>query len=714
MKNALVLMFFAAACLCGQTSVKTDATAAANQKNLTAAATAGTPIPATINVKDNVNIEAVMLPEEVAHRVFGKEVSEKYAVIEVNISNRSNQAGLIVQSLFIDLHDWGLAGPMGPEGGNSSNSRNYQSNASPLDVSSVEYRIVRGEMLDHQPWTTRNAALRVIEVMGSLGTAFAFPFTRDVVTGIGAWNGAVVPGFEALFPDSMQAQMDRVSDYGFRDNKVIPQQAADILVAFFPIKRFLTSDLRKTFLKNPALFFNPVLMALDPKSRRDLYPTLRLALAVGAKQPKDEEIDAKFAALLGEYAKIQGVVATDTVQYQQDQAKVDRDNAAITQDKAAIEQDKSDPKPAQAVIDQHNLALPTHQAALAADGPKVDTDQDKLRGDWLPLGQDPLYNLLSTISLNNVHVVVSGIMTVDVDSIPPIVNSITCTGDSQPASIWGSAGKRDCAIHGSFLSNGTPVIAEATVLGITAGAVTAGSTDALLNIELTLTKAVPAKSPLTFQVTKKNKQGATVESAKFPYAVPDYIAPGPSITSVAVKDTTVTVTGANFNDTATVTAHAAVPVAVEKIAKPTITATQIQFDDKGFAAACWQVQVKVGSAENAASTDKPPKDQFASAATPKIDTNTLTGSTLKVTGADLLDLSACGGAPLTFQVLSDAAGAKPEAIAKPELTDGKTATLTTPTLAAGAKWKEVDALVSGKPVACAEIGGKSMTCPAPK
>jgi hypothetical protein len=711
MKTARSLLLVAVASLHGQTSPKDAATAAAAQKSLTDAASKGTPIPATINVSEKVSIEAVMLPWEIARHVFGRVVSKNYTVIAVNISNRSNDAGLIVHSLFIDLHDWGLAGPMSAAltiGGMSRPAQPYEKEGTPLEVSSVEYRIVRGEMLDKQPWTARNTGLRIIQAMGSIGATFAFPFSSDIVKGIGAWNSAVIPGFEALFPDSTQAQMDRVSDYGFRDNKVIPQQSSDILIAFFPIHRFLTPKMKEVFLENPAVFFNPILMAIDPKTRQQLLPFLAAALVPKKDSAQAADIiDTLCKELLKKFSDVQAAVAALTVQYKEDLALVEKAQAALTQAQAVVHQDGD--SAASALVAEHSRAVEDAQQKLDNLNQQAGKDKSSLERAWLPLTSLPLYNLLGSLSLNNVHVVVRGIMATDINNVPAALTSITCTNDSQPAAIWGAPGDRACVIHGSFLTDGTPVIAEAATLGITVGAVTTGSTDAALNIKLTLTRPVPAGTVLTFQITKKNKQGNTVESMKLPYTVPEY---GPSITSVAAKDTTVTVTGTNFSDTTAsplaVTAHAVVTgrvVADQKIAKPTLTgATGIEFDDKGFASACWQVQVKVGAAAAPASTTKPPKDQFAIAPTPKIDTATLEGVELTLAGSEWYDLTACGGAPLTFEVLSDAEGAKAQAIAKATFSaDGAKVTFDMPTLASGAKWKEVHALLGGKQVATAQI-----------
>jgi hypothetical protein len=79
-----------------------DAKAQQQRKILTDSITSGTPPPVTINVADNANVEAVMLQRAITKRVFGKDVANNHAVTEVNISNRSNDAALILQSLFVD------------------------------------------------------------------------------------------------------------------------------------------------------------------------------------------------------------------------------------------------------------------------------------------------------------------------------------------------------------------------------------------------------------------------------------------------------------------------------------------------------------------------------------------------------------------------------------------------------------------------------------
>ena len=47
-----------------------------------------------------------------------------------------------------------------------------------------------------------------------------------------------------------------------------------------------------------------------------------------------------------------------------------------------------------------------------------------------------------------------------------MITSIACQKNNDTSAlIWAQAGDLTCAAHGSFLSNGTPVIAEAATLG---------------------------------------------------------------------------------------------------------------------------------------------------------------------------------------------------------------------------------------------------------
>src|ERR1022692_2853161 len=90
-----------------KTATPEKADAAATVKNV---ASQGFQLTASTNVSDQVSVEAVMLPASVSKKIFGKEVGNNYAVVELIITNRSTDAALLVHSIFIDDSQWLLSG----------------------------------------------------------------------------------------------------------------------------------------------------------------------------------------------------------------------------------------------------------------------------------------------------------------------------------------------------------------------------------------------------------------------------------------------------------------------------------------------------------------------------------------------------------------------------------------------------------------------------
>lgn len=161
-------------------------------------------------------------------------------------------------------------------------------------VASVEARLVRGDLLDAQTWTTRNWFLRAATLVGTAASGFQFLTTSaDALAGISSYGNQIVPGLGLLWPDNTQLQLDRISDFGFRDNRVVPKGSSETVVGFFPLSRFLTKQLRDIYLKNPAAFFVPMEMLLDKKSRNMLSEPLRNAKIVkGSKEEAGNEISS--------------------------------------------------------------------------------------------------------------------------------------------------------------------------------------------------------------------------------------------------------------------------------------------------------------------------------------------------------------------------------------------------------------------------------------
>jgi len=385
-----------------------------------------------LNVQDNVSIEAVLLPARVCQEVFGKEISRNYAAVEVTVSNRNHDAAMIVHSIFIDYSDWALSGITNSDGNSHANVlQPWQTGAAKSQISSVEYRVARGQLLDRQPWTARNIFIRSLVAAGSIATAYTFVTTdMDIVRGAAAFAGTGVPAAQTFWPDGTIGQMNRISDVGFQVNKVIPKDSSDIVVAFFPIDRFLTPGLKNLFLKSPALFFAPGAMAIDPEARKALEPI--------AKQ------------LVGN-----------------------------TDAKAELE---------------------------------------KLPKDYLAGKTDtPLVQFLNRLSLNNVRVVVGGILTVDVNTVPATISSVTMDGGNDSAD-FANAGDHLGVMQGSYLSGATPVVTAADGTQMTVTAVPQESTPSQLRFKLTLPDGFKAQS-LTFKAVKKDKDNKDIESMAFPVAI---------------------------------------------------------------------------------------------------------------------------------------------------------------------------------------------------
>lgn len=278
---------------------KNDATAAATA--VQDATKKGFPLSASsTDVTGSISVEATLIPAKIAKTVFGKEVANNYAVIALTVSNRSADNSFIVHNVFIDYSQWLLSGDspylqqygalcsQGAQGAKApADQQSEQGQAQPncignrlqqwqlqtfdSQIDSVETRIVRGELLDRQPWTTRNWALRALQTVGSVASGFTFATSNDGwIRGIGAYNGSFIPAAQTLWPDATVAQMNRISDLGFQVNKVIAKQSSDIVVAFFPIDRFLTPGLKSIFLSSPAAFFAPFTATVNPATQKSL------------------------------------------------------------------------------------------------------------------------------------------------------------------------------------------------------------------------------------------------------------------------------------------------------------------------------------------------------------------------------------------------------------------------------------------------------------
>jgi hypothetical protein len=639
-----------------QTLSKVDPKAA---EMLNAAKAQGFPLAAG-TVADNVSVEAVLLPAKVCNHVFGKEIAQNYAAVEITISNRSSQDGLILHSVFIDYSQWALSGSLYlpkpaesakskgssnnkgslPSGHNATQSsqagsnpnqpsnkddspdvqdatRSYQAASNPNQISSVEYRVARGDLLDAQPWTTRNWVMRALVLAGAIASAYAFSINEQgIVRGIAAFSGQVVPGAETFWPDGTVGQMNRISDLGFQVNKVIPKNSSDIVVAFFPLDRFLTPGLRKLYLKSPALFFAPYALVLDKEARMALAPIVADFMPrptdVTPKQWQKQALD-----------KADQFLTELSAQYMQDVVtKSDEDNS-LQSCKDVIE-----PTPPAA----HPLSR--YQTCIVT-------------------------RFLAHASLNTVHVVIDGDMTVNADQVPASIVSIDMDGGNANPTVWTTIGDAKGVVHGSRLTGGTVTIAESDKLGI--GTILTDDTtssDTALHFTLPLTKAIASGQNLTFKVVKKDKQNHLVESGNYIFPV-EY--PPTAVTDAIIKNSTLMITGVGFADSKASPLTVLLAPGVNNTAsKLTLTdtnfttpptATEVDIDlskvdaGKPLASGCWIVKAQIGG------TDVANSAQFLMAK-PNVTCAAASSSNIVVQGTDLLDPSGCKPAAFAFTLIN--------------------------------------------------------------
>jgi hypothetical protein len=598
------------------------------------------------NVNEDVSAQAVLIPRVDARRIFGKEIAENYAVVEVNISNKSPDAALIIHGIFIDYSNWPLSGmskndlraldkPDGP-------FADFQAATRPSQVASEEYRVVRGQLLDAQAWTRRNLVVRLLTFAGSLASAYTFSLNEQgIIKGINAATGVGIPGLATAWPDSTIDQLNRVSDFGYRANRVVPKQGAEVVVCFFPIDRFLTPGFRKLFLKSPALFFAPLQMLVDRQSHGIVAAALGSDLGI---KPGDLGVNNKDEVVEELRHRLPCFL------------KLVRD----------MERDGAD------AGSQSTLGLigkATTDICLDEFGMKESKDEKGDRVIKLVQGQEKRFNAfralfyIKEVSLNKVSITVDGVLSVDVTSIEPRVEAVTfdpvadCGGPNSEC-FWSSStggGVRTGKITGNYLSGGTPVILEDDLKITDLKTVAEGSSDNVLRFTMKLTKSVPTGKNINFKVTKP-KPGSTekLESPAFTLATGFF--PGtPTLSGVGLKDGKVTVTGAGFIDAPPPNALSVKLMSPDKTVQ-TITPTSVANDKLAFdmpadpAPGCWRVMVQAGVRDAIELND----GRFAVLPSPTITKATIDGDKIVVEGTNLIDTSNCpGGKAVRFRAITE-------------------------------------------------------------
>ncbi|MDX6404672.1 MAG: hypothetical protein QOH70_2127 [Blastocatellia bacterium] len=606
-------------CFCS-IGVSQEAQDAKNKKLLADAAKNGNRLLTEITVNGNVHVQAVLIPKVDAKRIFGKDIGENYAVIEVNVGNKSPDAALIIHGIFLDYRDWPLSGLPPSELRPTGSTDKFQASSVPSQVASEEYRVVRGQLLDAQMDTVRNRFLRWLTLAGNLAGAFTFSLNEQgIIRGIAAATGVGIPGVATAWPDRTVDQLNRVSDFGFRSPKLISKQGSEVIVCFFPIDRFLTPGFRKLFLKSPALFFAPLQMLIDKESQKDVQNALD---EIGGGYTF-KQLSAKLPC----YMVIRHQPSSPGFAPCLDEFGLEIKDAKINQLRVKVD----------------------------SRGKPDATELEKFKA-FMAL------EFIGSVSLNRVAVTIDGVMAVEINDVAARIDEVeliaeSC-GDQKTQCFWtdltASGGVRKGIIHGAYLKDAAVNLAEASALKIEdVKTLKEESTDEELHFSFKLTERPKSQTKLHFTVIKEEKRSDNVtpkklESNTWEYVI-DYPTSGPGIAgaTLSTDKKELTVTGQNFQPNLKVTVRSEDG---EELDVPSITdvmpdkfkivdVTQIPNIHPG----CWDVHVKVNnvSSNNSSRFEIEPK--------PTIESAIRDGKVIKVTGKELFDSTSCGGKDILFK-----------------------------------------------------------------
>jgi hypothetical protein len=621
-------------------------------------------LPVRSNVFGSVTAQAVLIPAVDARRVFGKEIGDNYAVIQINVGNKSPDAALVVHNVFIDYSLWTLSGTR-PDAAvlaaQAEEARGrfgaYQSKSLPNHIASEEYRVVRGQFLNAQTWKPRNKFLRLATLAGNIAAAYSFSISElGFNKGISAFNGVVLPGMTTAWPDTSLEQLNLINDLGFRTGQRVPKESAEAIVCFFPIDRFLTPGLKELFLKSPALFFAPQQMLVDRKLEKDVRRVLGDDLGLSREEVNARPGEDVLAALrrqlpcylrvMRHTREVNGDPNNATVLGQIYQAGTDRCLKEFGLQET-VEYVKLPDGTRGAEVIRRTVGLDK----------TVSNAAEKVRS-FMAL------DYIAAVSLNNVGVTVDGTMSVDTTALAANIDNLQfdavagCGGpDTQCfwADTAANGGVRTATIRGSYLTGGSVLVSE-DALGLTEFKTLDGATDQRLRFSFKLTQAVESNTPLHFKVTKPKGDGEeSLDSEEFGYLV-SYPTGPPRIDRAELSGDTLTVTGDNFfpND---LVVRLSTPdgevLGEEDLTLKTTTTKKLSLDIPASkkAPGCWGVEVRYGTPPAVS----PKLGSFAILPAPKVTDATVKAKEkqIVVTGEQLFDTGDCNGKPLYFQLVKE-------------------------------------------------------------
>jgi hypothetical protein len=590
-------------------------------KKAAQAASGGIALKGTTNVKDYVNIQVVLLARKQAEKVFSKEIARQYAVVQVIIDNKSEDAAFVLHSIFADYAGWALSGvpsPVEVTGGSpssgelctqardNSKANDYQTVSCAGQVASIESRVIRSELQGASVWNWRNGVVRAAILVGAVASGIPAFGSKNAVKYVGAYNGQLVPGMEVFWPDGTVPQLNNVSDYGFQTNKIFAKGHSDPVYAFFPLDRFFTPGMKNIFLNAPAVFFAPAQIFVDRHVGKnscwkpgicirqsdvdemknlieDLLPTTIPSLC--SRRDQDN------AASRGQVGTVTSIGASGgivTLAVANTMKKGDAVTLAGLTNNAAL--NTGGTSNASRVI--LTAATPTTVSFASTEtitpGSETGTitstanacftqkqrDHAMLRLLTMPCpaketGDAKIDNekackttlvardLVNEISLNSTNVLVQGVMTVNVATVPATITGITFDEGNDSPDVWTVLNKDHAATTtGSFLTGGVTEVTSIEVPTAQSAKiadyldptkislVSDSSTDTKLNFKIQWKKEIPPGSKLHFQVTKYDpkdtKKTSGVKSM-------DFVLPVDYNGKIAATDTKPGISKVNFD-----------------------------------------------------------------------------------------------------------------------------------------------------------------------
>ena len=510
------------------------------------------PMKAISSVPDCIAVEAVLLPRKPAAMLFSGYVADHYAVVKTTVSNHCSDLQFVLHNIYFDYRDWALSGVYsgldaaadatkpGTSASSTQKSADQCSSTPPPDgcftkgsqagqVATVGALDVQDQVTEDSVFSRRNLVVNGLTLVGTVAQGYAFVGGPGVAMGIGAFNGALVPAVSKFWPDRRIDQEKFILALGYRTDQstVIAKDDHGSYFVFFPLSTFLTPSLKKLFLEDSAVFLNPAEAWLEPGA-------LNVSAGPGAAPLKSshkqkEDLDSIRSTLTTLAQAIPGNTVTS-------------------------------PTPAKLILELSSRCTEEKCDICLGDAKCV----ARILAEKY---------LFKHASLNSVQIVVRGVMTIDLNSVPPRIDEVKFDNEATGAKLWTvtpaaakpDAGKpaaaaakppdKDAAkpvdknatepaaagadagaaspdagqkkltgvITGKFLSGGTPSIVAITVPGveklnqtdyIADKSLAAGkSSDSSLAFTLGLIKTLPSASTITFQVSRTNSDSATDDSA---------------------------------------------------------------------------------------------------------------------------------------------------------------------------------------------------------